>query len=272
MIMDSITENTKLDDKISEIEAELNADIYNKIQIVVVEGSDDVQFVKNNFQMQNVIVKESFSGKADLTNIVESPLLMDKRVIGIRDRDYMDTTELSEKMFCYDTCCLELMLLSNKDVRDNIFGTAYHGCKEYGHVIENALKQLAPLSVMRRENEIRGLGIKFERAGVANHVDVMHETLDFVKVYERIGTNKISYEECVDMAAQMTSDELIEVTNGHDLCNFLGVILNGYKGTMGEKQFMFLLLTVYRKSDFVNTQLYYDIKNYQEQYNLQYVD
>ena len=89
--MDSIRENRTKEDVIEEIRLELAEDIENRKSIILVEGSDDILFVKGVFD-DNVVAVESFSGVHDIEKVLEDPHLQIPNIIAIRDRDYIDVS------------------------------------------------------------------------------------------------------------------------------------------------------------------------------------
>ena len=115
----------------------------------MVEGTDDVSFVKRVFE-ENVVCYESFSGKEGLHQLIECAVFsicstkliiiyefaapVDRvrrysrnRIIGICDKDYALKREFPPRMFCYDTCCMEIMLLSHKEVARRLYTAYYKG-------------------------------------------------------------------------------------------------------------------------------------------------
>lgn len=99
----SIKTNLTKDSIISDIKLLLGADINKENVYVVVEGDDDIKFLRR-YLNSNVIIYESFSGKNGVEEIVNSKNISNSRVIGIRDKDYYNNLK-SKKIFFYDRCC-----------------------------------------------------------------------------------------------------------------------------------------------------------------------
>lgn len=163
--MDSIRENQKFEDMVTILKLELDADVDGHTSLVLVEGSDDVTFVGRIFE-EHVVCYESFSGKEGIHWLLEAEELQDDRIIGIRDKDYANVNDFPERMFCYDTCCMETMMLQSEEVREGLCSTYYKGNRNRGTMILEAMRQLAPLSVLRQENEWNDWGIDFKRGSV----------------------------------------------------------------------------------------------------------
>jgi len=65
------------------------------------------------------VIYESFSGKNGVDEIISEPIIENTRVIGLRDKDYLQEV-INERMFLYDFSCLEMMLISRDEVFQNI--------------------------------------------------------------------------------------------------------------------------------------------------------
>lgn len=271
MQRDSISDSLTKEDIVAYIEAELNADISHELCFILVEGASDVKFVRRVFA-EHVVPYESFAGKNGLTELIEDSSIRDERVIAVRDRDYVDPETLPERMFVYDTCCLEMMLLKNRDVVQG-FCSVY--CEEDGSgsaLLQQALRALSPYSVARRRNEEQGLGINFEKAGFGDLVQRGGEfPVDLL--FDRVRIPEELRAACREEACELSVEELYEITNGHDICRFLGGIADEGNGKiLGEAKVRNVLLCSYRKEDFRQTGLYDAIRTYQTRYGLYYVE
>lgn len=269
--MDSIRENETLEDMVTTLRMELSNDLEGKLSIVLVEGADDISFVKRVFK-EDVVCFESPSGKEGVRMLIEAEDIADRRVIGIRDRDYESVAGYPLRLFCYDTCCLETMLLSCEGVVEGIHAVYYKGSMGQETFIMNAMRQLAPLSILREKNERYGFGINFQRAALSEFVSKENESITYWELFLRLGQSQEMLEECRQEAGQMQDCQLPAKTNGHDICRFLGKILKSGKGDLGEKRLREILICSYRTEDFRNTDLYQKISDYQQQNQLHYVE
>lgn len=270
MEKDSIRANLTKEDMISVIKMELNADIDKEYNFLLYEGNDDKKFCRRFF-CENVVLYESFSGKAGLQELLDASEIQDNRVIAIRDKDYMNVEELPERMFVYDESCLELMLLKNTEVLEGFCNTYYNGDYTKEQFIMNALKRMAPYSIMRMKNEQQVLRINFDRVGFGDLIKDENQ-FDMEKLFERLGMSQDCYKECCEEAQQLNEEQLYDITNGHDICSFIGEITYNAKKKLGEAGTRNALLNAFRKSDFEKTKLYDMIKNYQTKYQLKYID
>lgn len=268
--MDSIRENEKLEDMIATIKAELSYDIEHKLSFVLVEGSDDVKFVKKNFCNENVVCYESFSGKSGLEQLVKDARLEDERIIAIRDKDYVDKSILPDRMWTYDTCCLETMMIKNRDVQEGMYKTYYDGDSQLDVFYESIFRQLMPISILRKKNEEEKKFINFNKMRLLECCNM--EMVDTLTIFKNVGQDESMHEMCMAEGCEMPIDELYNITNGHDLCKILGFTFKSGKGEMGEQRIRDVMLCAFRKNDFAETELYKDLSEYQRIHNVKYVD
>ena len=178
--MDSIRENEKLEDMATNLRLELDNDIEHKMCIILVEGSDDVKFCKRVME-KNVIAYESFSGKHDLKRLIMHDKLSDERVIAIRDKDYCELESLPEKMYTYDSCCLETMLLSNSAIKEGLYDTYYGGSDKMDELFDQVKKDI--IQMIKESNDKGDLTINF---------------LMIAKYFERIGDHVVNICEWIE--------------------------------------------------------------------------
>lgn len=70
----------------------------------------------------------------------------------------------------------------------------------------------------------------------------------------------------------MNDSMLPEVTNGHDICRFLGRLSKNGTKSIDEAGVRNALLVSYRREDFKETQLYHSIFCYQRQNELNFLN
>lgn len=263
--MCSISECRTKEDILSEIMLELSNDIRNEKCVVLVEGSDDIKFIEKIFR-KNVVPVESFSGKEGLTELMEDSYIRQQNVIAIRDKDYMDVTQLKEGMFVYDKCSMELMILYSEEVAESLRAHYQGQSKKY---IIDAMRSLAPYSILRKKNEIELRCIHFKGFG-----DLVKSEDNFMisDLFYRVGQNDAVLDECKLEAEALSDEELWDITNGHDICLYLGCLTKITSGNLGENGVRNFILSSYRKSDFAQTELYQQIQCYQQEKSVHYID
>jgi hypothetical protein len=84
----------------------------------------------------------------------------------VRDRDYEQITHLH--IFCYDFSCLEMMLISNDNTFKQVYSEYYNDSYTFYELRGLILVHLKFLSLIRKHNEIRSLGIKIRGLSIHN--------------------------------------------------------------------------------------------------------
>lgn len=208
----SIRNNITKEDIISSIRAELSADLQQKIVIAIVEGEDDIKILRKLLH-QDVVLLESYSGKSGILDIISEQTIRSKRVIGIRDRDYCQE-ELHTRIFYYDYCCLEMMLIQSDSTFYNVCSEYYNEENDYLELRSRILKQLCSYSLLRKKNEEYTLGIDFKGIGFGDLFDYETETLNISALYDKINSrNETAYEVLEDDNFNVP-EKLLVITNG----------------------------------------------------------
>jgi hypothetical protein len=273
----SITSNITKEDIIAEIRLTLSADFERKKCIVVVEGEDDYLFFNGKLD-SDTEVKESFSGKIGVQEIVDS--CSDYRVIGIRDHDF-DTLSSSSQMLYYDYNCLEMMLISQDPAFYQFCCAYYIGAVKPLDVRLQLLDGLKWLSFYRKLNSDNGWGINFQGISISRAFDPNSKTIQITNLTDQIkrtNPNKVS-----DISNQLIAvtnasntpcdlDGYLCITQGHDfLFHFqtLCEAVRPYKSkSPGAAELFRALVCSYNKEDFSNSALYQTLTDYQNQHNL----
>lgn len=268
--MDSVRANRSKEDVVAEVRMMFSEDIEGKLSIVLVEGSDDIRFMKIVME-ENVVCIESPYGKhglEDLMNMDDSALQR-KEVIAVRDKDYIDLTQLPERFCVYDGCCLETMLLKDGEISEGFHRENYRGTATKENYVIEAMHQLAPYSILRRRNEQENGEIAFQKCKFGHLIE--GETLKIEDLFEKVGqVDKL--QACKEEAeSTVEENELWNITNGHDLCTYLGAVSNLGKNTLGEEGVRNILFGMYRKNDFKKTKLYDTLLQYQRRNGLKFV-
>lgn len=267
---DSIRESLSKEDIVETIRLEMNASADKKVAIVLVEGQDDMDFVENIF-CEDVICYESFSGKHGLDELLVHDELQYDGIIAIRDKDYVDISAIPHRMFLYDGCCLETMLIKSDEVATAFYNLYYAGNTTKDNYLIDIMKELAPYSILRQQNERNQRGINFQKVGFGDLV-AENGRLDIRALFDRIKVDETELAYCERRAGETPNEELREITNGHDLCQMLLALVKSKWKKLGEAGIRHMLLCSYRKSDFQKTNLYTQLREYQNTYQVKFVD
>lgn len=267
----SIRSNLTKDYIISDLRLSLSDDIYREKVFIVVEGEDDIKFLKSYLNGDTTVLYESYDGKNGVSEIVKDFFSADKRVIGIRDRDYLSYEE-SPKIFFYDNCCLEMMIVENEEVFNSIYNEFYKGDMKSKELLNKMLMELKFLSIIRMYNEkfqweinLRALSINkvfiqdiygIDNEKVVNELNKINDNI--------IDDNKLGMINEYGNQVQ-TVQELLNITQGHDFSSFFAAICNTHtnKG-INNKSVEMALRCSYRNKDFTETRLHNSLLTYQE--------
>lgn len=266
MANNSIKSNLDKNAIISSIKLSLGADLKNEKYFVVVEGEEDWRFLRK-FLTKEVIIYESYSGKKGVNEIVSCAYIDSEKVIGIRDRDYCSYSY--DRIYYYDYSCMEMMIIKDDKVCEALEDEFYDGSLHCYNLRNLILKELFPLSCLRKMNEEKKLGIKFKGISIDN---VLKDdfTLSISKLKENLERNNRLHE--LDLSLILDNiinndyekdgiEDLLKITNGHDFINYFSSICNkSRKSDISKKQIAPCLRSTYDIGRFKKTDLYNSIE------------
>ena len=269
--MDSITralveaQDKGVNNLINRIRLILNADISRKKAVILVEGPDDIRFVKVMFgEEANCLY--STGGKNQLIELIKNAEIADKRVIAIRDKDYSDPSKYPARIFAYDYCSLELMILHHDKMRKQM--SAFCDVEEIKEDFPiKLLRHIAPFSYLRMINEQKNLNINLNRGVLSGLGEKAKVLPDMRTLFQRLDVEE-RLEECQQSVELLDEEKLWNITNGHDVCSSLGRISHCDRTSFGEDSYRTLLINTYRKEDFQDTLLYSALVAYHEKYGV----
>lgn len=261
----SIKANLTKDSIISDIKLLLGADINKENVYVVVEGDDDIKFLRR-YLNSNVTIYESFSGKNGVEEIVNSKIIFSPRVIGIRDKDYCNDVK-NKKMFFYDRCCLEMMIAEFDKAFNGIYCEFYDGEMEPYKLKEHILTELFKVSQLRKYNEEKKMEINFKGLSFQSIIDDKFK-IDEEKFIEQLkklnsGTS-INFINIINELLDQNVDNMLDITNGHDFVLLFKTICDKScsKNSANEKQISSVLRSSFSEEFLKETTLYKIINDY----------
>ena len=261
----SIKTNLTKDSIISDIKLLLGADINKENVYIVVEGDDDIKFLRK-YLHSNVIVYESFSGKNGVEEIIHSKIICSSRVIGIRDKDYCNDSK-SRKLFFYDRCCLEMMIIEFGEAFDSIYYEFYNGKMEPHKLKEHILTELFKVSQARKYNEENKMEINFKGLSFQSIIDDEYKMDEnkFIEQLKRLNPRKsINFTNIINESKHQNTDNMLDITNGHDFILLFKVICdkNCDKNYVNEKQISSVLRGSFSETFLKETTLYKNVSDY----------
>ena len=261
----SIKSNLSKETAISQIKLSLGADIKKENMIIVVEGQDDIKFLRK-FCKPNTKIFESYSGKQGVEEIICSKIINDFRVIGIRDKDYCNTP-IYNRIFFYDKCCLEMMILSFDEIFESLYSEFYNGKINSYELKELIFKELYKISITRKYNEENGLSIKFSGLNFNNLItNDKLELPTFINELKKINSGKYipNFERLLNSKVEEEVD-YFNITNGHDFLYFFKTICDKSKNNttgISKDAIPSAIRTSFSKIHFKLTKLYQTTKEY----------
>lgn len=260
----SIKKNLTKDSIISDIKLLLGADINKENVYVIVEGEDDVKFLRK-YLNSNVKIYESFSGKNGVEEIVQSEIICSSRVIGIRDKDYCNAPK-DEKIFFYDRCCLEIMIVEFDNAFNSIYYEFYDGKMEPHKLKEHILTQLLKVSQVRKYNEENKMKINFKGLSFQDMIDDASKMNKdkFIEQLKKLNSGKsIDFDNIFSNLSCQYSN-ILDITNGHDFILLFKVICDkkGSRKPITEKQISSVLRGSFNEELLKKTYLYRSICEY----------
>lgn len=237
---------------------------------VVVEGESDIRLFKSILS-DSVELFQSYSGKHGIEDIVVRQFQNNKRVIGIRDRDYERIKKQKKRMFFCDYCCAEMMIISDDYCYNRIYNNVFNDpCETSLDNRIHILKTLLFMSLLRKNNEEKKWGICIKDIKAGEYYD---SSTDDINQDELI--KNINYRSDIKLSGEMTRivqrefnkdynlADYLNMTNGHDFISMFGKFC-GPKKTMSNGTLETTLRVAFGEDNFQKTQLYIRLKEYQE--------
>lgn len=273
-MVNSIRDRLDEKDTISEIVLTLN---HRKNNVcVVVEGVNDQKLFRPLFS-NNVEIFQSYSSNIGVDNVVTDYFYGNKRVLGIRDRDYL-VNPINDQCFFCDYCCAEMMIVSIDDCFDRVYSNCYNAGRMNSEEVRlHCLERLEMLSKFRKLNYIFDWKIRFDGIKPSKlyekNIDAMNmkiiEALNESNPDNKLDKNRI--DKCKKMAKCKTFEDYLQITNGHDFINLFCKVSSNRYGEQAIKTIESTLRVAFSIVDFEKTKLFKDLLEYQSKYGLEII-
>ena len=265
-MVNSIRDRLSAEDTVSEIKLLLTQD--SKKVCILVEGIDDQKLFRP-LVSSNSDVLESYASTKGIEEIVHSHFQGNKRVIGIRDRDYLVASDTEQCFFC-DYSCAEMMIVSLDSCFDRVYSNHYHGQMDSHEVRLYCLKHLEKLSKLRKLNYTLGWKVNFKGIKPAKYyckdIDLMNKSIVS-------GINEMNANNPIDLIREKACNELppcesahdyLMITNGHDFLNLFCKVATNKQGQESIRGIETTLRGTFGFNEFKNTVLYKSLLEYQK--------
>lgn len=236
----------------------------SKIKIYV-EGPTDTKFLEKHL-LEDVVINYA-EGCSKFEEVMQY-FCNDKKIIGIRDRDYMKVDSNYDKgVFYYDYNSLEIMLIMIDECYNSICYEYYNGEKRYLELrneIFNLLKYVSSIRKYNFDNEN-----KWNLQSIS--IGELHKkNMDRECILEQIKFNNLTdkqKEEIDRIYNNIKAEDLPFVTRGHDMTKLLTEFFaRGKKGVSADVIESSLRVSCHPNL-FKITKLYKDLKVYEEKNN-----
>ena len=274
-MVNSVREKLDKADTISEIRLMLG---HSKSTVcVVVEGVDDQKLFRPLLS-ENVQLFQSYASKTGVDEIVTQHFPKNKRVIGIRDKDYLVRPKSKRSFFC-DYCCAEMMIIA----LDTCFERIY--CNFYKDIVfdcnalrMHCLERLEKLSKLRQLNEQNHWSVVFNgiKPGNFYKADVSAMEMDILGELNNQNPNNVinpARDALCNTLPKCTSlSEYLNITNGHDFVHLFCIVCRNKHGKTSIEAIETTMRGTFSKNEFRQTALYANLLTYQTNKNVRIVE
>jgi hypothetical protein len=274
-MVNSVREKLDKADTISEIRLMLGHS--KDFVCVVVEGADDQKLFRPLLS-ENVQLFPSYASKTGVDEIVTQHFPQNKRVIGIRDKDYLHEPVNARSFFC-DYCCAEMMIIALDSCFERVYCNFYkkniYDCKA---LRLHCLERLEKLSKLRQLNEQNDWGVRFDgiKPGKFYKADISAMEMEIVQEINTQNPNNVIDPArdtlCNALPKCANLHEYLNITNGHDFVQLLCIVCLDRHNKSCIETIETTLRGTFSKSDFQQTALYANLLEYQTTQKIKVVD
>jgi len=273
-MVNSIRDHLNEEDTISEIKLMLGQS--KDVVCVVVEGEDDISLF-NSLLLENVEVFQSYGSCIGIDEIIKTYFPKQKRVIGIKDKDYLKKP-INKRIFFCDYSCLEMMIVSLDDCFDRIYSNCYKKSEYNSKELKlYCLKHLEILSKLRQLNFLLQWGIKFDGIKMSNcyNHDVSIMNTNIITEINKQNSNNLDHnklEKTQELPECIDEKDYLNITNGHDFISLFNVMCKSKKAAFSNRTAGIVLRSTFGKEEFKKTELFSNLVDYQQEKGLSIVE
>ena len=270
-MVNSIRDRLDEADTISEIKLTLNHNM--DTVCVIVEGEGDQKLFRPLLS-NNSEIFQSYASNIGVEEIVHHHFNGNKRVIGIRDKDYLSTPLNGQCFFC-DYSCAEMMIISVDNCFDRLYCNFYKGGGMNSTELRlHCLERLEKLSKLRMLSyqynwRISFDGIKPSKYYKSSIVDMNAEIVSDLNSMNPSNPIDTARERQCDSLPKCSSlQEYLSITNGHDFINLFCRAATGSRGQISIKEIEATMRGTFSFENFRTTALYDALITYQNENNI----
>lgn len=245
---------------------------------VVVEAEEDLRVYSKFMDFDTTVVKtsEGPDGKRSYANveIIVKEIreeVAQAHIIGIRDADYSkyeDGFEVGENIFLTDRRDLEMMLLESDSVRQALD----EWMNGFDEIFEKCVPICCHFGYLRIFNDVLGLSCRFhDNLRTSKFWDYTHQALQpdwkerCTAIFIGLAAGACTEEKLNSfIATKMLTEECVyDICRGHDMLHLLSLTMINVQ-VYSEENIMAKMISAYSLNDFKNTQLYNNIRLWQE--------
>ena len=277
----SILTNLTAENTVSEIKLLLGADYAKKKTVVLLEGEDDLKVFRFLVSKEVTLIK-AYGASTTVDKLMPQHFADEKRVIGIRDRDYQEKKKF-ERIFYCDYCNCEMMLVSDDETFEKTTVNFYRGKLLPLQLRREILEKLFPLSVIRKCSERFRWALRISNTDLAKIISprfkpTRKQTVDFVNSYNHRNPITPEKEKRLNhFKPSGRTEDYLMITNGHDFIEAFRIYCtesaanSNKRRSISDKMLSGALRCSYSLSAFQKTQLYSELKAYGDEHNLNIV-
>lgn len=276
----SIFSNLTAETTVAEIKLLLSADYAKKRTVVLLEGEDDVKVFRFLVSGDVTLIK-AYGASTTIDKFMPEHFPHEKRVIGIRDKDYQ-TKKRFERVFYCDHCCCEMMLASDDETFTRVAENFYKGELSALKLRDEVLRKLFFVSVIRKTSALKGWGLRISDTDLSRIITPETEprkkqVIAFINSYNP--RSKITPEREKELKKTGDSgrrEDYLDITNGHDFLEVLRIYCtyggsNNTRRLVSDKVLGGALRCAYSREAFSATKLFGALKAYGEENGLSIV-
>ena len=267
----SILSNLTSSNTVSEIKMLLSADYAKKRTVILLEGEDDIKVFRFLVGNEVTLIK-SYGASTTVDKLMPQHFAEEKRVIGIRDRDYQEKKKF-ERIFYCDYCNCEMMLISDDETFEKTAVNFYRGNLLPLQLRREILHKLYHLSVIRKCSERYRWALRISDTDLSKIISprfkaTRAQTVDFVNSYNH--RNPLTQEKVRKLdhfRDNGRTEDYLMITNGHDFIEAFRIYCTDSRAdsrrhSLSDKMLSGALRCSYSLSAFKKTELYSALKTY----------